>query len=136
MGLSKLSRLTFIAIVMVFLCSTSLCADHPDTGSNHPPGDKALSGSASSLFEKGHKVSITSNQFLDAVRNGSLAVVKAALSQGMDINTQNDAGEAALHIVRDIALAKYLIARFFHAKSYVLTENSAYFLTDTCPKVN
>ena len=103
MGLSKRFRLTLIAIGMVFLCSTSLHA--------HPPGDKAISGSASGFFEKGHRVSITPDQFLDAVRNGSLAIVKAALSQGMNINTQNDAGESALHLVRDIALAKYLIAR-------------------------
>jgi ankyrin repeat protein len=111
MELSKLFRLILIAIGMVFLCSTSLCADHPDAGINHPSGDKAISGSASGFIEKGNKVSITPDQFLDAVRNGSLAVVKAALSQGMNINSQNEAGESALHLVGDIALAEYLIAR-------------------------
>ena len=48
-------------------------------------------------------------QFLDAVRKGSLDNVKTWLAQGMDINARNESGEGALHVVRDPKVAVFLI---------------------------
>ena len=48
-------------------------------------------------------------QFFDAVRAGNLPAVRAGLESGVDINAQNEFGEAALHLVRDPRLALFLL---------------------------
>jgi len=111
MVLSKRFKYFLIAGGMSFLFLASLHAESIDKRINHPIVDNIHERNADGSSLKADQVLITPDQFLDAVQRGSFEIVKIALVQGMDINVQNETAESALHLVKDVALAKYLIAR-------------------------
>ncbi|MBN1547106.1 MAG: ankyrin repeat domain-containing protein [Syntrophaceae bacterium] len=88
--------------------------------SSGPVVQKAHADNLSDSSIKTREAMVTTEQFLDAVRNGSFEEVKAALAQGIDINVQNEFGESALHLVKKASLAQYLIE---HGAAVNLTES-------------
>ncbi len=108
--LSKILMICLITACIIFLCSASLQADNSNAEIIHLSGDKLLVDNASGLSSKVDKALITPDEFLDAVRSGDLEKVKTVLAQGIDINVHNEVGEFALHLVKDVTLAKYLIS--------------------------
>ena len=111
MILYRIIGFVLLAAGIIFPVLSSAQAEDIDSRANNPAAPKVLGGSADASTLAAGSALITPGQFLEAVQNGSLDKVKDCLARGVDINVRNENGESALHLVRDAALAEFLISR-------------------------